>query len=103
MTALQRTVAFANCKGVPMIVREHLHFDMSGPVEIPLQVDVAVSERGLCFRLGNWQQPSQLRVVACDAHAAPAAAGDRFYQNGIADFFCRLSGLAEILDDTFAP
>src|SRR5580704_15070369 len=50
MPALQRAVAFAEVNGPSASIAQHLDLDMPRPLEIFLQVDRAVAERGGSFR-----------------------------------------------------
>src|SRR4029077_6003061 len=85
MRALQRAVALAEMDDIAPSVAEELHLDMARPVEIALEIDGVVAERGLRLGLRERQHMAQLVGVARQLHAAPAAAGRGLQQYRVAD------------------
>ena len=73
MAALDRAVALAERDDVPVRVREQLHLDVPRPLEVALEVEGAVAERGLRLPLGGLLRLLELLRAADDAHAASAA------------------------------
>ena len=87
MPPLQGAVAFPQVNEVAVPIAENLHFDVSGTVDVFFEIDAAVLEGGFGFLLCGSQADAEVDVIACDAHAAPAAAGRRLDQDGIAHRF----------------
>ena len=70
---------------VPLTVAEELHLDVPGAVDVLLHVDPAVLEGRLGLLACRRDGVCQRRLLADDAHAAPAAAGGRLDEDGVAD------------------
>ncbi len=85
VTPLQRTVALAEMDRAATAVAQHLDFDVARLLQVFLQIDRGIAERGLglvgCGRQRHHQIVGRLR----DLHAAPAAPGGSLYQHGKAD------------------
>ena len=60
-----------------MPVADYLHLDVAGSSDQPLDIDVAAAERGHRLGLATCIGLVQLCRIVDDAHAAPAAAGNR--------------------------
>ena len=82
VAALQRAVALPQVRDGAGAVADDLHFDVAGARQQLLDVDIAVAERAA--RLGLAARVGLVEIIAGehDAHAAPAAAGDRLDDNG---------------------
>src|ERR1035438_9558247 len=102
VAALDRAVPFAKVDHFPVAVRQDLELDVPGPLDVPLQVHPPVAER--LFRLvpGDVVFLGERNVVVGDPHAAPAPAGDRLDDYGIADLARDLDLLALGLDGPVA-
>ncbi len=85
MPALERAVALAEVDDVAVPVAEDLHLDVPRAVDVLLEVDAAVLERGLGLGSRLVQPGSQRCLVAGDAHALAAAAGRRLDEHRVAD------------------
>ena len=84
MAALQGAVALEEVDDVAVAVAEDLHLDVARLLDVLLEVDAAVLERGLGFLAGRLEAGLQADVVAGNAHAAAAAARRRLDEDGIA-------------------
>ena len=82
MAALHRAVALAEREHAPVRVGEQLHLDVARPLEVALEVDAVVAERGRRLALGRFERLGELAARADDAHAAPAAARSRLHDQG---------------------
>ena len=78
---LQRTITLAQMHGVTFAVAEHLNFDMARLLEIFLDVDSIVAERGLGFRPCRCQRNAHFGSRVRDFHPASAAASGRLHQH----------------------
>ena len=78
MRALQRAIALAEMDDAALAVAEDLHLDMPRPVEIALEIDRIVAERGLRLGLRQRQQlrrsSAALRASFMPRPPPPAAA-----------------------------
>ena len=78
MAALDRAVALAEVDDVAVRVREHLHLDVAGILEVALDVDGRVGEVGLALALRAVSKRAlDVVVLANDAEALAAAARRR--------------------------
>ncbi len=68
-----------------LAVPEELHLDVPPALDVTLQVDPGVAERGPRLRAGNRDGMLQLSGVAHHAQPPPSAAPRRLDQHGIAD------------------
>ena len=94
MAALDRALALAEMHDVAVVVAEDLELDVARVLEILLDVDVAVAERGLGLRAARCAAAlGSSPRIAHDAHAAAAAAGHRLDDDRIADFLGDLERL----------
>ena len=75
--ALQAAFALPQMRHRAGAVADDLHLDVTRAREQPLDIDVAVAERGLRLGPAALHGLGQLVGVGDRAHAAPAAAGDR--------------------------
>src|SRR6266481_10027631 len=85
VTPLNAAFALAQADHVAMGVSQHLKFNMARALNELLHVKIAVAEGCGSFRLGRVEQRLKFRFAADHAHAAPAAAGGRFYDHRVAD------------------
>src|ERR1700688_2712556 len=74
MTPLDRAVALEEMDDVAMRVAEHLHLDMTRPLEIAFEQHPIVAKGALRLPLGANQRAGELVRPGDDAHAAPATA-----------------------------
>ncbi len=82
VAALQRAVALAQVDAGAVAVGQHLHLDMAGAGQAPLQVDAIVAERGGRLpprRVDGRPDPAD---VVHRAHPAPAAARRGLHEQG---------------------
>src|SRR5579885_929887 len=75
MAALDRAVAFAEVDNVAEIVGDDLKLDVTGVLEILLEVHRPRTEGGFAFGARDREQPFQLFRIADDPHSLAAAAG----------------------------
>ena len=85
MPALHRAVPLAQVDHVPVRVGEHLHLDVPGILEVPLDVDGGVAEVRLTLAPCPRECGLDLARLAHDLHAASPAASGRFDQQRVAD------------------
>src|ERR1043165_5706839 len=102
MPPLDRAFALAEVDEVAVMVAEHLELDVTGVLEILLDVDVADAERRFGFALRGAQQVAKLARIPHDAHAASAAAGDGLDDHRVADVLGALERLLVAVDGTIA-
>ena len=76
VAALEAAFALAQMGGRAAAVADHLHLDMAGAGQEPLNHHRRVAEGGLRFRLAARVGLGDLVGGGHDAHSAPAAAGD---------------------------
>ena len=74
VAALNRAVALPEGDDVAARVRQELHLDVSGPLEVALEIEGAVTERSPRLALGCLQRVGELARAPHDAHAATATA-----------------------------
>ena len=86
--ALQRAIAFEQVDDVAMGVAEYLHFDMARPLDVFLDQDMCIAERGGRFALATGERIDELSCLVDLAHSLAAAASDGLDQHGVADL-CR--------------
>src|SRR5690606_30082169 len=82
---LHRAVALAQVHRVAVLVGEHLDLDVSGVLEVFLEIDVRVVERGLRLAARHRHRAEQRRLRVHDAHAPPAAAAGGLHDHRVAD------------------
>ena len=99
VAALDGALAFAEAHDIAVLVSEHLELNVAGALDELLHVEVAVAESVGGLGGGLLIQGGQIVGAAADAHAATAAAGDGFEDDGIADGPGPLERLALALDD----
>src|SRR2546423_10109305 len=90
MATLNRTFAFEEMRQVPVCVTEQLYLDVARTLHVALAEDAVVSERGFRLPFRRRESVLQLRGLADNSHAAPAAACRGLDDDGVAD----LLGLA---------
>ena len=93
MPALQGAVALEEMQDVAVAIAEELHFDVSRPVEVLLQIDAAVLEGRFGLGPRGGDAGNERGRVAGDAHAFPAAAGRRLDEHRVADFLGKADAL----------
>src|SRR5687767_11079972 len=98
MPPLNRTFPLAQVNGVSVFVSHDLEFDMSGPVDVFLDVAVRNSERVCRLRLGCLKGHGKIVPVAYDAHSSPTAAGNGLDNDRIADLVGGSKGFLFALD-----
>ena len=81
---LRRAVALAQMQHV-VGIGEHLDLDVADVRQVLLDVHRAVAESGLGFARCRLEVRRDIRGPMDDAHAAPAAARDRFQDHGVAE------------------
>ena len=64
---------------VAVLVGEQLDFDVARPLDVTLEIDRVVAERGLRLAPSGLHRLVELSVRAHDAHAATASAGGRLH------------------------
>ena len=79
MAALERAVALAEVDDRAVAVGEHLHLDVAGAAEQPLEVDPPVAERGGGLAPGRRDRLGKRGCREDGAHPAPAAARGRLH------------------------
>ncbi len=82
MAALQRALALAQVHAGAVPVGEHLHLDVAGALQVALDQDAAVAERGLGLAAGGGERVVELRRGADHAHPLAAAARQRLDDHG---------------------
>ncbi len=97
MTALDGTVALADRQRVSEVIGQNLDLDVAWALDEPLQVDRAVAERRLGFRLRQRQRAQHFSFILDDTHAPATAARDRLDQQRVADLARYLPRLAQVL------
>ena len=85
MAALQRAVALEEMHDAAVRVAEHLDFDVARGGDEFLDQHAGIAENRLGFALRSLERGREVDVGVDAAHTAPAAAGDRLDQHGIAD------------------
>src|SRR6185312_13153908 len=103
VAALQRAVSFAEMDGLAGAVAHHLHLDVARLFQIFLDIDSVVAEGRPGLRPRGRQRDREVLGAVCDLHAAPAAAGRRLYDDGIADPIGDARRLAIVGDAAFRP
>src|SRR5437867_8920520 len=84
MTALNRALALAEMHAVPVRIRENLDFDMPGPLDNLLQIDIGNSKRSRRFGLCSFPSRSQIALCGYLPHALATSAGRRLQHYRIA-------------------
>ncbi len=102
VAALQRAVPLAQMHHGALAVRQHLQLDVARPVQVLLDVDGVVAERGAGLRTGDAPGFRQLVGGVGHLHAAAAAAGRRLDQHGVADAAGDGGGLGQVGDGAVA-
>src|SRR5207248_10483661 len=97
VAALPRAGSLAQVYADAGRVAEHLHLGVSRLLEVFLAVDVGRAERRARLRLAGVEGRRGLRPLPHDPHAAPAAAGRRLEDDGVADPLGRLQRLRRVL------
>src|SRR5262249_22596090 len=95
VTALERALALAEVNDVVVLIGEDLKLDVARAVEILLEVDAILAERGLGFAARGVDCAVGPGGLAHDAHPAPAAPRGRLDQYRIADLARHVGGLGE--------
>jgi hypothetical protein len=95
---LQRAVALPEGDAVAVGVAEDLHLHVPGPGEVALEVDGGVAEHRAGGGAGGGERVGQVRRLADDGHAPPAAAGRRLDDQRVADPRGDLPGLVDAAD-----
>ena len=85
VAALHRAVALEQVDRIGERVGEDLDFDVPGALDVLLDQDPIVTERGLGFALARCERGFEVAAGLDDAHAFAAAAGTRFDQHRISD------------------
>src|SRR5258706_3132034 len=97
VATLHRTVALAEAHHVAEVVADHLEFDMAGPLEEFLHVDLVIPERRRGFRARDRDRAEQRAFGVHHPHPAPAAAARSLDDHRIADLPPDAQVLAGIL------
>ena len=85
VAALDGAFALSQIKRIPMLVGEHLNFDMARFLDEFLDEDTIVGEARLRFVAGRSETLARFLVVPGNAHALAAAAGGSLDHHRIAD------------------
>src|SRR5271167_646367 len=85
MRALKRAVALAEMNDPAPAVTENLDLDMTRPLEMTFEIDLAATEERCRLVLRDRQHPRELAAVMSDLHAAAPTAGSSLDQDWIAD------------------
>ena len=88
---------------MPSVVADHLHFDVARMLEQLLEVEPAVFEVRLGFRLGGRERVLELGLAGDGAHALAAAARGGLEQHGIAELCAQPSRAASIDGSASVP
>src|SRR5437868_9725323 len=96
MRALQRAVALTKMNEPALAIAEDLDFDVPGPLEMALEIDLSTSEKRRRLVLRDRQQASEFARIMRYLHAATAAAGRRLDQDRVVDRPCCSLGCREI-------
>src|SRR5690606_18040593 len=103
VAALDTAFALEDVDRVPVLVGQHLHFDVARPHHELLDEDTAVTERVPCFADGTLQPFLQFLVLLHDAHALAPAASGSLDQDGEGDGLRHGHGLLEPGHGAFGP
>ena len=68
VAALRAAFALEEMANVAVMIGDHLDFDVTRSVDVALEIDTGVAERGLSFRLGRLQRGLEGQLVGCDPH-----------------------------------
>ena len=93
---LQATISFPEVHGVSVRVGEDLHFDMTGVLDVFLEIDPRVVERLLSLGRRRREAALQGDVVDGDSHALAASAGGRLDQDRVADVLRDRDSLVDV-------
>ena len=85
VTPLDGAVPLVEVKGVAFVVGDDLDLHVPGLDDELLEIDAAVSEGRLGLGAGRIEGGAKADVVVDDAHAPPAAAGDRLDDDRVSD------------------
>ena len=102
MAALNRTVAGAQVDDVVVLIRQDLHLNVAGFLDVLLQVELPTAERCFGFRLGCLQGAAEVLAGVDDAHPAAPPARRRFHNDGEAHGSRDVRRLALIADRPLA-
>src|SRR5262245_433488 len=75
VAALQRAVALAEMNGAALAVAEHLNLDVTWLLQVFLEIDRVISERGLGLGACGGERVREVVGAVRDLHAAATAAG----------------------------
>jgi hypothetical protein len=96
MRALQRAVALAEMNDPASAVTEDLDLDMTRPLQVTFEIDLAATEERRRLVLRDRQHVGELASVMSNLHAASATAGSGLDQDWVADRAGRGFGRCEI-------
>ena len=82
---LDRAVALAEVDDVAVAVADDLHLDVPAALQVFLDVELVAAEGALRLGLRRGEDLAQAQTRSHHAHAAPAAAGRRLENDGVAD------------------
>ena len=85
MAALHRAIALEQINRIPMVVPEHLHFDVPRRREVFLDQYAIVLEAGRRLALAARERAREIRRAVNTPHALATASGHRFDEHGKAD------------------
>ena len=85
VTTLDGTVALSEVHHVAALIAEDLDFDVPGVDDVLLNIEIRVIECLPGLMLRRLECKSHFRLLANDAHSAPASSGDRFDDDGKSD------------------
>src|SRR6266446_5235197 len=85
MRALQRAVALAEMNDAALPVSEDLDLDVSRPLEVAFEIDLAASKESGRLAARDRQHPGELGGVAGDLHAAAATPCGSLDKHRVAD------------------
>src|SRR5581483_8271837 len=102
MPTLDRALALAEIDALAVFIGHYLNFDVTRTLDIALNVNVAVLERGGCFSRSGFQRVSEFTFRVNDAHSATATAAGCFDDDGITDLVRELNPFLFGLNRAFA-
>src|SRR5438270_8861898 len=97
MAPLDAALALAERHNAAAVVRENLDLDVPRPLEVFLDVHVAIAEGLVGLAPGGLERPFDLGVIADQTHSLAASPGHGLQHQGIAEALRltpRLSGIA---------
>ena len=80
---LDRAVALSEVDDIAVAVGQHLHLNVTGPVDELLHVETGIAEGGLRFPLGGLEQRCELIGAGDQPHPAATTAGGGLDHHGI--------------------